>query len=105
MTDLSTSIRTTVREHEGDLVVEAVDVVAEGVVAVTLADPGGAVLPAWTPGAHVDLILAPAPPRALARKYSWGGPPSDARRIRIAVLREPAGRGGSTWVHDRLTVG
>jgi ferredoxin-NADP reductase len=101
MSDPAMSIRTTVREHEGDLVVEAVDIVAEDVVALTLADPSGATLPAWTPGAHVDLILTPD----LVRQYSLCGTPSDGRRIRVAVLREAAGRGGSTFVHDRLTVG
>jgi ferredoxin-NADP reductase len=96
-----TDTRTTVREHEGDLVVQAVDVLAEDVVALTLADPDGAPLPPWTPGAHVDLILAPD----LVRQFSLCGLPSDDRRIRVAVLRDPASRGGSAYVHDRLTVG
>lgn len=96
-----TDTRTTVREHEGDLVVEAVDVLAEDVVALTLADPDGAPLPPWTPGAHVDLILTPD----LVRQYSLCGTPSDDRRIRIAVLREAGGRGGSAFVHDRLAAG
>lgn len=96
-----TDTRTTVREHEGDLVVEAVDVLAEDVVALTLADPGGAPLPPWTPGAHVDLILT----SDLVRQYSLCGVPSDDRRIRVAVLRDAGGRGGSVYVHDRLTVG
>lgn len=101
MTEPASSTRTTVREHEGDLVVEAVDVLADGVVALTLADPHGGVLPAWTPGAHVDLILTPD----LTRQYSLCGTPSDARRLRIAVLREREGRGGSAYVHDKLVVG
>jgi ferredoxin-NADP reductase len=96
-----TDPRVTVREHEGDLVVEAVDVLAEDVVALTLADPDGAPLPPWTPGAHVDLVLTPD----LVRQYSLCGVPSDDRRIRVAVLRDPAGRGGSAYVHERLTVG
>ena len=96
-----TDTRTTVREHEGDLVVEAVDVLADGVVALTLADPEGASLPPWTPGAHVDLILTPD----LVRQFSLCGLPSDDRRIRVAVLRDPVSRGGSAYVHDRLTVG
>jgi ferredoxin-NADP reductase len=103
MTDqvFPTEARTTVREHEGDLVVEAVDDLAEDVVALTLADPDGAALPAWTPGAHVDLVLSPG----LVRQYSLCGTPADERRIRVAVLRDPSGRGGSTFVHDGLKVG
>jgi ferredoxin-NADP reductase len=92
---------TTLREAEGDLVVEAADVVAEGVVALTLADPDGDTLPPWTPGAHVDLLLGPD----LVRQYSLCGSPSDSRTIRVGVLREPHSRGGSQFVHERLHVG
>ena len=96
-----TLAQTTVREHEGDLVVTEAEHVAQDVVAITLRDPGGAALPAWTPGAHVDLLLTPE----LIRQYSLCSSPSDSHRIRIGVLREPGGRGGSAFVHDRLTAG
>ncbi len=92
---------TTLREAEGELVVEAADAVADGVVALTLADPDGDTLPPWTPGAHVDLLLAPD----LVRQYSLCGSPSDSRTIRVGVLREPHSRGGSAFVHDQLSVG
>ncbi|MFC7535366.1 PDR/VanB family oxidoreductase [Actinoplanes sp. GCM10030250] len=75
--------------------------VADGVVALTLADPVGARLPDWTPGAHIDLIL----PGGLVRQYSLCGDRWDAYSYRIAVLRETDGRGGSAYVHDRLEVG
>ncbi|WP_240160829.1 PDR/VanB family oxidoreductase [Burkholderia sp. Ax-1719] len=58
-------------------------------------------LPAWQPGAHVDLVL----PSGLIRQYSLCGDPQDRRCLRIAVLREEAGRGGSREVHDMLRVG
>ena len=93
--------RTVLSEHEADLAVEAKDDVAEGVAAVTLADPAGATLPAWTPGAHVDLVLDDA----LTRQYSLCGNPADRTRWRIGVLRDPASRGGSAFVHERLQVG
>lgn len=96
-----TETQTSLREHEGDLVVEAVDHVADEVVAVTLADPGGDALPPWTPGAHVDLILEPG----LVRQYSLCGSPSDGRTIRVAVLKAADGRGGSAFVHERLLPG
>jgi ferredoxin-NADP reductase len=96
-----TLAQTTVREHEGDLVVTEVEHVARDVVAITLRDPGGAALPAWTPGAHVDLLLTPE----LIRQYSLCSSPSDSRCIRVGVLREQDGRGGSAFVHDRLTTG
>jgi ferredoxin-NADP reductase len=75
--------------------------VAEGVVTLTLAHPQGQRLPDWAPGAHVDLML----PGGRTRQYSLCGDRWDAHSYRIGVLREPAGRGGSAFVHDELTVG
>jgi ferredoxin-NADP reductase len=92
---------TTVREHEGDLVVESADIVAEDVVALTLVDPDGDALPPWTPGAHVDLILDDG----LVRQYSLCSDPADSRVIRVGVLKAPDSRGGSRFVHERLTKG
>ncbi|MGX1480568.1 UNVERIFIED_CONTAM: ferredoxin-NADP reductase [Streptomyces canus] len=74
---------------------------AEGVVVLELADPSGADLPEWAPGAHVDVELADG----LTRQYSLCGAPSDRSAWRIAVLREPTGRGGSRHVHEALTEG
>jgi ferredoxin-NADP reductase len=96
-----TGTRTTVREHEGDLVVAAAAHVADGVVALTLADPDGASLPPWTPGAHVDLILEDG----LVRQYSLCGSPGDSRSIRLGILRAPDSRGGSSYVHERIGAG
>ncbi|MER5436973.1 PDR/VanB family oxidoreductase [Streptomyces sp. NPDC002790] len=75
--------------------------IAEDVVSVTLAHPDGARLPDWTPGAHIDLVL----PDGTVRQYSLCGDRWDARTYRVAVLREPDGRGGSAYVHDRLKMG
>ncbi|MDX6234393.1 MAG: hypothetical protein QOH68_3498 [Nocardioidaceae bacterium] len=58
-----------------------------------------AALPAWEPGAHIDVLL----PSGLVRQYSLCG--TDAGRWRIAVLREPAGRGGSAWLHAHARPG
>jgi ferredoxin-NADP reductase len=93
--------QTIVREFEADLVVRQVEVVAEDVVALTLADPSGATLPAWTPGAHVDLVLDDTH----VRQYSLCGRPSDQANWRIAVLKASAGRGGSELVHRSLVAG
>jgi ferredoxin-NADP reductase len=70
--------------------------VAVGVVQITLADPSGESLPAWTAGAHIDLEL----PSGLVRQYSLCGRPGDTGSYTVAVLREDAGRGGSAEVHD-----
>ena len=74
---------------------------AEGVVSLTLRHAEGADLPAWQPGAHLDLLLADG----MERQYSLCGDPADLSAWRVAVLREPEGRGGSVYVHDSLPVG
>jgi ferredoxin-NADP reductase len=88
-------------DFEADLVVLARREEADGVVGVELALPDGALLPEWTPGAHVDLVL----PTGLTRQYSLCGNPADRGRWRLGVLREPAGRGGSRWIADELAPG
>jgi len=76
-------------------------VVAEGLVTLTLTDPDGARLPDRTPGSHIDLAL----PGGTTRQYSLCGDRWDACSYRVGVLREPAGRGGSAYVHDELADG
>lgn len=88
-------------EAERKVVVHARERAADGVVALDLRDPAGGELPAWTPGAHIDLVLADG----LVRQYSLCGDPADRTTWRIAVLREPDGRGGSAYVHDELHPG
>ncbi len=87
--------RTVLREFEADLVVEHVEPVAADVVAMTLRRADGGDLPGWTPGAHIDLVL----PDGLVRQYSLCGRTQDAGAYRIAVLKAPDSRGGSTAVH------
>ena len=77
------------------------EVLADGVVRLTLVRGDGAPMPAWQPGAHVDLVLGPD----LVRQYSLCGDPADHASLVVAVLREPEGRGGSARVHDGLVAG
>lgn len=58
-------------------------------------------LPAWTAGAHVDLLL----PDGKVRQYSLCGDPADRGSYTIAVKREEAGRGGSAWIQESLVEG
>src|SRR3954468_14086344 len=74
---------------------------AEGVVVLELRDPAGADLPAWTPGAHIDLKL----PGGLVRQYSLCSDPADRSSWQVGVLREPAGRGGSEFIHASVHAG
>ncbi|MFF0141129.1 PDR/VanB family oxidoreductase [Streptomyces sp. NPDC005227] len=87
--------------YEAELVVARRESAADGVLALTLRHPQGAELPSWEPGAHVDLVLGPE----LERQYSLCGDPAERGEWRIAVLREPDGRGGSAHVHGRLAEG
>jgi ferredoxin-NADP reductase len=84
-----------------EMTVMAKDEVADGVVALTLAHRHDRRLPDWTPGAHIDLVL----PNGVIRQYSLCGDRWDSFQYRIAVLREPDSRGGSSYIHDALRVG
>ncbi|MFV0131939.1 PDR/VanB family oxidoreductase [Streptomyces sp. HMX87] len=86
---------------ELDLTLMRKEPLAEGVVRLSLAHPSGERLPAWGPGAHIDLVLGPD----LVRQYSLCGDPRDTSRLQVAVLREPQSRGGSLYVHDTLAEG
>lgn len=99
--DPDTAMATVFSERRSELVVVAREFVADRVVVLTLADPSGAPLPAWTPGAHIDLLLDDS----MVRQYSLCGPVGDQHSWRIAVLRDDAGRGGSKRVHEQLTEG
>ena len=96
-----TETETRLREFESDLVVAACDVVADDVLALTLAHPQGEALPAWTPGAHIDLILTPE----LTRQYSLCSSPADAGHYTVGILNAPSSRGGSRFVHENVGVG
>ncbi|HEY6762967.1 MAG TPA: PDR/VanB family oxidoreductase [Baekduia sp.] len=86
--------------EEIEVEVLAVDHEADGVVSLRLGAARGAPLPAWEPGAHLDLVLSDG----LERQYSLCGAPAE-RDWRIAVLREPESRGGSAFVHTSVAAG
>ncbi|MFG3035644.1 PDR/VanB family oxidoreductase [Streptomyces sp. NPDC048330] len=74
---------------------------AEGVVELRLEGEG---LPAWQPGAHVDLVL----PSGLVRQYSLCGDPADTGAYTVAtrlIDGAQGGRGGSREVHEQLHEG
>jgi ferredoxin-NADP reductase len=71
---------------------------ADGVISLSLGRVDGGELPAWAPGAHVDLHLD----NGLVRQYSLCSDPADRQRWRVGVLREPESRGGSEYVVDKL---
>jgi ferredoxin-NADP reductase len=77
------------------------ELVAPDVVALTLADAGGGLLPSWTPGGHIDVQL----PSGRRRQYSLCGPPGRRTDYRIAIRRIADGGGGSIEMHEVFDVG
>jgi ferredoxin-NADP reductase len=82
------------------LLVSSLTLEAEGVLSVELVSPTREHLPVWEPGAHLDVVVG-----AVSRQYSLCGDPADRTRYRLGVLREPASRGGSAYVHSTLRPG
>lgn len=83
-----------------DLLVRSMTWESDGVLSLRLVDPAGGDLPAWEPGAHVDVGVGPC-----ERQYSLCGDPADRSGYRVGVLREVVSRGGSEWVHIELRPG
>ncbi len=97
----TTQLTVTQREYEAVVRVESKEPVAEGVVALTLREVTGQAMPAWEPGAHVDLILD----GVATRQYSLCGALGDQQTYRLGILRDPDGSGGSLHVHDQVAEG
>jgi ferredoxin-NADP reductase len=93
--------RAAYREVEVDVEIRRREAVSDGVVTLTLADPTGADLPEWAPGAHIDLMMTPS----LVRQYSLCGDTANRAEWQVGVLLDPNSRGGSQFVHDKLHEG
>ena len=76
-------------------IVRATDV-AQGIRSFELRRGDGGELPEFTPGSHISVRV----PNGLIRKYSLSNDPAERDHYVIAVLREPAGRGGSASMVD-----
>lgn len=75
--------------------------VAQDIVGFELVHPEGRALPAFTAGAHVDVVT----PGGATRQYSLCNDPAETHRYCIGVLLEPASRGGSRSMHQSLRAG
>lgn len=74
---------------------------AEGICSFELVSADGTPLPAFSAGSHVDVQV----PGGLTRQYSLCNDPAESHRYLIAVLRDPASRGGSVAMHDQVREG
>ena len=74
---------------------------AEGIASFELARVDGAALPPFSAGSHIDVHL----PGGVTRQYSLCNASHESHRYRIAVLRDPASRGGSEAMHTQVYEG
>ncbi|MEO6018223.1 MAG: PDR/VanB family oxidoreductase [Polaromonas sp.] len=74
---------------------------AQDIASFELARTDGAPLPAFSAGSHIDVQV----PGGLTRQYSLCNDAGEQHRYRIAVLRDPASRGGSVGMHDAVKEG
>ena len=74
---------------------------AEDIESFELARADGAPLPSFGAGSHIDVQV----PGGLVRQYSLCNDSGEQHRYRIAVLRDPASRGGSIAMHDAVKEG
>lgn len=77
------------------------ETIAQDISLFTLRRTDRGELPAYTPGAHIEVCA----PGGLWRKYSLINGPDEKGTYMIAVKREPNGRGGSERMCDRLGAG
>lgn len=70
-----------------------------------LSRPDGGSLPPATAGSHITLLLPIPGSSALERAYSILEPGMLPTEYVIAVKKEPSGRGGSAFIHEKLQVG
>lgn len=87
-----------------ELTVTKTELVAKGILRLTLAAQDGGDLPAWSPGAHIDLHFV-SQGVEYVRQYSLCGQPADRQQWQVAVLLVPDGRGGSAHIHEAFKEG
>src|SRR5258708_12068435 len=74
---------------------------AQDIASFELVDPLGLELAPFTAGAHLDVRINDD----IRRQYSLCNDPQERDRYVIAVLNEPAGRGGSRAMHEQIAIG
>jgi vanillate O-demethylase ferredoxin subunit len=95
MSEIHTSVQTL------PVVVTRVRQEAHGIRLFQVEPLGGATLPAFTAGSHIDVHLAPG----LTRQYSLCGDPAERAFYEFAVQLEAASRGGSQALHQQVMAG
>jgi vanillate O-demethylase ferredoxin subunit len=74
---------------------------ARDIFSFELASLDGSALPPFSAGSHIDVRID----ATLTRQYSLCNDPQQTHRYQIAVLKDPASRGGSNAMHERVQAG
>ena len=75
--------------------------VAVDICTFELVSADGMPLPAFSAGSHIDVHVSDG----IARQYSLCNDPAESHRYLIAVLKDPATRGGSKAMHEAVNEG
>ena len=78
--------------------------VADGIKRLRLFPVDGGPLPVFSGGSHVVVSMQDGE-RRIRNSYSLMGSPRDTKGYEITVLRTPASRGGSIYIHEHAKVG
>ena len=84
-----------------DVTLTAITVVARDTNLYTFARPGGGALPAYKPGAHIDIHI----PNGLVRQFSLLNPTDNPESYVVGIKRDAQSRGGSRYIFDEMGVG
>jgi len=84
-----------------DVTLRSITSLAEHINAFEFVSIDGSPLPPFSAGSHIDVHAG----HGLVRQYSLCNSPVERDRYVVAVLRDPAGRGGSVAMHDTLRAG
>jgi ferredoxin-NADP reductase len=84
-----------------EVFVKSITFEAEDVVSLDLRPARSGTLPAFTAGAHIDVLLRDG----LRRCYSLANDQNERHRYHIAVQKDPATRGGSRFIHETIRAG
>jgi ferredoxin-NADP reductase len=90
------SVKTSLSLRLAKKTVEATDICT-----FELADPKGKMLPPFSAGSHIDVLVRDG----LIRQYSLCNDPKDTHSYLIGVLRHHDSRGGSRTLHDEFNEG
>lgn len=84
-----------------EVLVKSKEIIASDICLFELASANNETLPPFSAGAHVDVTM----PSGITRQYSLCNHPLENHRYQIAVLKDPASRGGSVAMHEQINIG